>query len=435
MQVSRRLPESVRHFLQHTVIKNALSLYIVQFASYLPPLISLPYLTRVLGPDKFGLVTFGQSFILYFVTITEYGFALTATRLIAIHRDNREEVSRIFSAVMTAKAILTALGLCIMLGVVFAWPTLRVNWRLFLVSFLAVIGNFLFPVWLFQGLQKMQHIAMRDLAAKLIALLALFALVRRQSDYLIAAGLQSGGMVLAGLAGLIAVPLLLGVHFRWPGWGAVREVFRAGAPVFFSNVALAMHGATNVVIVGLMAPNREIAYFGGAQRLMSALGALVAPIVTAIYPHVSHKAAHAEEEAIRFVRKYALPMAAPFFLAGIVLFSSAPLVVRIILGKAFGPSVLVLRIMAFCPFTLSLSNSFSTHYMLACGYERAWMRIVVISVVVNFAVLIPLLYLVRGSLAVAITSTALDVFTLTLYWRFFQRHAALRMKSIERAVE
>ena len=124
-------------------------LYAVQIGSYVFPLIALPYLTRVLAPARFGLISFAQSFMWYFVTLTEYGFNLTATRQIAVHRDDPEAVSRVFSSVMLTKLILTVIGFAIMLVVVFATPKLRADWLLYVVSFLSVVGNFLFPVWFF----------------------------------------------------------------------------------------------------------------------------------------------------------------------------------------------------------------------------------------------------------------------------------------------
>src|SRR5678809_1376177 len=88
---------------RHPVAQNTLVLYAVQITGYLIPLITLPYLARILAPDKFGVVAFAQNVVWYFVILTDYGFNVTATREIAIHREDSERVSRIFSTVLTAK--------------------------------------------------------------------------------------------------------------------------------------------------------------------------------------------------------------------------------------------------------------------------------------------------------------------------------------------
>ena len=203
-----------RRLLQHTVVRNAALLYAVQFSGYVLPLITLPYLSRVLSTEMFGVIAFAQSFIWYFVPLTEYGFNVTATRAVAVARESPDEINRIFSAVMTAKALLTAAGFVIVSVVVALVPILRTHWRLYLVMFLMVIANMLFPLWLFQGMQKMQHVAVRDLASKLLSLAALFAFVHSDRDYLIAAGAQPMGLLLSGIAGLFSARRLLGVRFH-----------------------------------------------------------------------------------------------------------------------------------------------------------------------------------------------------------------------------
>ena len=144
----------LNRLLKHVALRNVLLLYLVQFSSYVMPVITLPYLSRVLSPEKFGLIAYAQAFMWYFITLTDYGFNLSATRQIAVHQEDTEEVSRIFSTVMVCKVLLTLLGLTILMTTVLAIPKLRPDWLLFLLAFLSVVGNCLFPLWLFQGLQK-----------------------------------------------------------------------------------------------------------------------------------------------------------------------------------------------------------------------------------------------------------------------------------------
>jgi PST family polysaccharide transporter len=324
------------------------------------PLISLPYLSRVLTTEKFGLVAFGQVFAWYFVILTEYGFNLTATREIAVRRGSPEQVSRVFSAVMIAKFLLTVGGFLIMSIVVAATPTLRPEWMLFLISFASVIGNLLFPLWLYQGLQKMEHVAIRDFAAKLVSVAAVFLFVHGDQDYLVAAGAQSGGFLLAGIAGLVTVPWKLRVRFRWPGTQAVRDELVRGWPTFLSLAASAFSVITNQFILGLKGPTSEVAYFSASNRLIAALRMMVNPLASAIYPHTSQKAARSEREVILFVRKYTIPLAAPFLVVGIALIAGAGFI-PLFLGERYRAAVPVLRIMALGPVLTSLMQIYSTY--------------------------------------------------------------------------
>jgi O-antigen/teichoic acid export membrane protein len=106
----------------------------------------------------------------------------------------------------------------------------------------------------------------------------------------------------------------------------------------------------------------------------------------------------------------------------VVLLAAAPAVV-LILGPRYGPTIPLLRIMAFSPFLLALSHCYSTYYMLAFGHEKQWARIIIASVFVNFALLIPLMNVLRPSIAVASAWIGLDVFLTCAYYVYYQRHS------------
>src|SRR3954469_1089656 len=169
----------VRSLSSNRLVKNAAALFVVQMSAFAAPLVVLPYLSRVLSTEHFGLIAFTTAFNYYFITLVEYGFNLSATRRIAIHRDDPQKISRIVASVYAAKFLLTLLGFVIMVGVVLATPKLRPNFALFCIGYMAVAGDLLFPLWLFQGLEKMENLVWRDLCSKFISLGLTFAFVHR----------------------------------------------------------------------------------------------------------------------------------------------------------------------------------------------------------------------------------------------------------------
>ena len=188
----------------HSVIaKNAGSLYLIQFANIILPLIYLPYLFRVLGPTGYGVVAFGQSLVGYFVIFVDYGFALSATRTISVNRDNVIAVSRTVFSVWIAKGLICIVGFIVLLLLVMTVPKLHEITLLLFILYGTVIGNVLFPIWLFQGMEKMVAISVINLIMRLIVGVGIFALVRRPEDYILYAGLTSISSIGAGLVGLV----------------------------------------------------------------------------------------------------------------------------------------------------------------------------------------------------------------------------------------
>jgi PST family polysaccharide transporter len=421
-----------RHLLRHRLVRNTAALLIVQMSGYIAPLLILPYLSRVLTKDHFGLIIFATSFNWYFITLVEYGFNLTATRRIAIYRDDPKKVSQIFSSVMAAKGLLTVFGFILMLAVVMATPKLRPNVALFCITYLATIGDLLFPQWLFQGLQRMENIVWRDVLAKLISLSMIFALVHRDTDYLWAAGVQAGSMLVAGLLGLCSVPFLTQARFVTPSVREALTALREGWPVFLSMAVLTLSSSTNIFILGLRSGPVEVAYYGASYRLIAAVRMLVSPVVTALYPHISHMASNSRENAILFLRKYALVLAAPFFAASVLLLAGASPVIRIIYGSKYVPAVGLLQLMSFSPFLLALQHAYSTFYMVAFGYEKQWSRLILQATILNFVILIPLIYTIWPPAALSITGIAVDVFMAATTYLFYRKTATLDAAEVSR---
>ena len=422
MKKVEELKAQARRLMQHRVVHNALLMYAVQFSSYLFPLLTLPYLSRVLSPEKFGLIAFAQMFVWYFVILTEYGFNLTATREVATSRDAPEKVNRIFSAVMSAKLILAGGGFLILLLVTQVVEKLRVDLDLYLVAFLGVMGSTLFPLWLYQGMEKMGQVAIRDFAAKGLSLIVLFLFVRGDEDYLLAAGAQSGSMLLSGLVGLWRVRGL-GVRFEMPEWAEIAGQFRKGWAPFAGLAAVSTAGITNIVALGFWSTPVEVAYYSGAQRIIIAFRSLVSPISSALYPYASQKAAKSERDSIAFVKRYAWILAAPFLASGLVMLVGGPVLLPAFLGEKYKESAAVLQIMSFVPALFAFSLIYSTYYMLACGYDKEWMRITAMVTVVNLVLMVVLLSTIRGSHAIAWTGLLTEALATLLYLRFYRKRS------------
>jgi polysaccharide transporter, PST family len=152
---------------------------------------------------------------------------------------------------------------------------------------------------------------------------------------------------------------------------------------------------------------------------------LVQPLVTALYPHISHMAVTSREGALAFLRKYALILSSPFLAASLVLFFAAWPIMHLLYGQRYDPATPLLRIMAPGVFLLALQHMYSTFYMLAFGYEKEWSRLIMLAAVVNFAVLIPLMYWIWPPEAVAISGLAVDVFLTVATYLFYRKSAAI----------
>ena len=160
-----------------TVAGNFMWLSALQVASYVFPLITMPYLARIIGVEGFGKIAFAAAIMIWIQTIADWGFNLTATRDVAQNRDNPQIVSKIFSNVLWARLCLTLVSFVVLLFLVLLIPKFKENSAIILVTFLMVPGHILFPDWFFQAVERMKYITILNLAMKLFFTLAVFIFI------------------------------------------------------------------------------------------------------------------------------------------------------------------------------------------------------------------------------------------------------------------
>jgi len=394
------------------LLENFLSLSVLQLANYILPFITLPYLVRVLGPEKYGLIAFAQAFIGYFQILTDYGFNLSATREISINRENKDKVSEIFSSVMIIKIFLFIFSLLIMSFIVFFFDKFREDRLIYYLTFGMVVGQTLFPVWFFQGMEKMKYITFLNVLAKLIFTIAIFVFVKEVSDYLYVPLLNSFGFIIAGLLAFLIVFKNFGVRFKVPSFKEIKHQLKEGWFIFISTVAISLYTISNTFILGLFTNNTIVGYYSAAEKLIKAIQGLLGPISQTIYPYVTKLMNESKEIAIRFIRKITLLIGVFSFALSLIVFIFANLIAEVILGSQYVESIIVLRILAFLPFIVGLSNIFGIQTMLPLNHKKEFSNILIFASAINITlafILVPLFKHIGISISVLLSEIFVTV--------------------------
>ena len=344
--------------------KNVLSLYVIQFANYIVPLIMVPYLVRVLGPAGYGAVAFAQGFMNYLVLFVEYGFSWSATRKISVLRENLVAVNRVALHVWAAKGLLSLAGLVVLGGLTFAVPKLWEVALLLVALYGLILGNVLFPTWLFQGMEQMVAISLINLGMKLSVLAGVFFLVRRPGDALLYASLLGGGSLLAGLTGAVVAFRMFGLRLTWVSAKEVWEVLKEGWVLFLSKASVSLYTAGNAFILGMLTNYTVVGYYSVAEKLAKAATALIEPVAQAAYPAFAKKAAESRPQALMWARKGLILQGTIGALLTLSLWFGAPILVGHLFGKAYANSVPILRILSLFPLLIAVGSSIGRFVML-----------------------------------------------------------------------
>ncbi|MGB5966195.1 MAG: oligosaccharide flippase family protein [Sulfurimonadaceae bacterium] len=269
------------------LLSNFFSLSLIKISSMILPLVTLPYLVSVLGIENFGLISFVLSIIMYFDIFVSFGFELSATRQISVNRDNIEKVSEIFSSVMVIKFLFLMISFLLLSLIILLFDNIRTHAALYYVTFGVVVGNALFPIWFFQGIERMKYITYFTLSTKVFFTLFVFIVVHEQNDYIYVPLLTSIGAIVGGVISIWVVLKYFSVQFFWPSKEVVNSYIIDSYQFFLSRVANQGGEYYAITMIGIYFGNTVVGYYSMIDKLLMAFTSLGGLVAQTIYPYMT----------------------------------------------------------------------------------------------------------------------------------------------------
>lgn len=412
------------------LMENIFSMLTLRGLEYVLSFLLVPYMLRTLGPANYGAIVFMQSIVSYFNLFIDFGFNLTAPRDLA--QSEKNAIPSIFSAYIWAKIILwLGVSVIFILGIVIIryFTGYDFDFILFVAVYTSVLGNVLFPIWFFQGIQQMRYITIINLIGRFFTIGCIFILVKSSADYVKAAFFLSCTPLLAGVLSV----LFIAAHFpgilQKPDFDKIRDVIYRSRQIFISNLAVNLYTGTDIVILGILTNNTIVGYYSGADKLIACVKRGIWAINEAIYPYISRKFQESYEKAVIFLKKQFMVYTCLGILGGLCILFLSPYVVPWLLGDKYIPSIVPLQILSFVPFIVSISNIFGYETMLPLGMENAYSRILLAASVLNLIIIGPLIYFYSAngvSIAVVITE-----FFVTLLMAIILRQKNILLRSVD----
>jgi polysaccharide transporter, PST family len=406
--------------LKHPVAQNALSLFTVQIARYILPIITIPYLARILGPEALGLVVFTQVSAQWFEMLLDYGFNLSATREIARHRDNEKQVVEIVSGVMGASVFLLVLSGLVAIVMGLNIPLFKQHSDYLIWAWLMGIFQGLSPLWYFQGMERMRSPVMIDLGVRIASTICTFLLIKTIGDAWKVLALQAISAFF--VYGLMLIGMYRNIPWKHPCFNSSFTTLRMSWNMFLFRSSVSLFTTANTFIIGLFLPVKEIAFFGEAQRLTRTIGSLANPITQAVFPRVSYLISIDLKKAAKLVVINIILMSIGSCCLSVILVVSSPLIVSILFGDKFSSAIPLLQFLVILLPFMSLNYVLGIQWMLPLNLEHIFNKIVMIAGLCHLLIS-PLLTQQFGSKGMAATVVFTEAFvTSAIYIYLWQKH-------------
>lgn len=378
---------------------------ILTMSSFIFPLISFPYVSRILLPEGTGKVSFATSLIAYFMMFAQLGIPTYGVRACAKVRDDRIKLTKTAQELLIINLVMTAISYTALFLALAFVPRLRSERQLYLLVSLSILFNSLGMEWLYKALEQYTYITVRSIVFKLVALIAMFFLIHGKQDYVLYGGITIFASSASGLLNFIHARRF--ISLRPVGGWHFRPHLKAVAVFFAMACASTVYTNLDTVMLGFMTGDETVGYYNAAVRIKSILVSIVTSLGTVLLPRASYYVERGQmdrfrqitHKALRFVFLAALPMTVYFTLfarQGIFLLS----------GENYAGSIAPMQWIMPTLLFIGLSNVLGIQILVPLGREKVVLWSIIAGAVVDVALNLTLIPRFGAAGAAAATSVA-----------------------------
>lgn len=350
--------------------RNVIIMVMTFAGNYLASFATFPYLTRVLGPDQFGMLAYAMAMATYATLLTEWGFNLGGPKAVVECKGDARSINALIRSIAGAKACLCAISFVALAVLISFDKHIAASASVMFWSWLGVVANVFTLYWLFQGMERFHLIAAMVIVNRVVTLPLTFLFVHGPGDVAIAAAIQSAGPLVAALFS-VAIALRFGV-LRWPAVSvrAVVQRLKDGADMFVSTASVSLFGVANTVILASFSGTYQVGLYAAADKIRTVGNMVPAQLAAVLYPRITSTLKTDPKAAARLtlIGAAVTVLISIGGVACISLFSD--IAIRIVLGTQYGGASKVLVVLCCSTLFGNLAYFLGLQVLVPFGESR-----------------------------------------------------------------
>lgn len=376
---------------QKSLINNVIFNFIYTSLNLFYPLIIAPYVSRTLGASNLGKVNFASAIVNWFILFAVFGSATYGMREIAKVRDNKDQLNKVFSEILTINVITSSIATILYVIFIFNVDQIKVELPLFLIMSFSIILNMLSIDWFFQGIEEYRYITIRNAIIKLVSLLFIYLFVQERGHYLIYGLISVLGTSLNGVLNFAYSRKFINLQFK--NINPFRHL--KNLTVFFIHTLIVnLYTNFDQVLLGFLTDTKSVAFLNRSKAIISVSISFATAISNATLSRSTYYNQNDKNKfktLLELVPNYILWITIPITIGCICL---SPNIMYLLGGYEFLEASKLLQIMAVSIIFIPLATYFQNQVIIATGHERIGLYCSIISSIVSLSlnfVLIPIL--------------------------------------------
>lgn len=364
-----------------SITKNYMYNLIYQVLVLISPLITIPYISRVLGAENIGIYSYTLSITAYFILFGALGMSLYAQREIAYNQDNPPKYSLIFWEMVLLRIITMSISILIYYFTIIKYGTYQLYYKILILE---ILGNCIDITWFFQGLEEFKKIVKRNIIIKLISITCTFALVKTSNDLVIYFIIYVLTLLIGNLSLWLYLPKFL-VRIDIRKINILRHL-KQTISLFVPQVAVQVYTILDKTMVGTIVQEKaEVGYYDQSQKIIKIALSVVTSLGTVMLPRIANNYIKNEKEAVRVYMEKSFNLI--FLLSFPMMFGVLAVsgrFVPVFFGQGYDRVIILMNIISPIFILIGLSNVIGAQYLLPTKRQKEYTISVVSGAILNF---------------------------------------------------
>ena len=404
---------SIEKIFKSKLVSNGIWLFVLQVFNTVVPMVTLPYVTRVLGASGYGDFSLALNWILYFQVLVEYGFGYWGARKVAVA--GKEEIQDTFSQIFTARIFLAILSFGTMVVVYLLSGKPTSHFVCMAILFCMVIGVAMQLTWLFQGMQNMKFITIVNAISRLVSVVLIFIFVTRENDVYLYCFLYTVTFLLSGIFGLVVAKRQYGVCIKICQFSSALKAIRESWPLFISQAMSKILSGFGITVLGACATSSAIGIYSAVYKIPYTVILFFNPISQALYPDISVQFGISPKAGIERVKKIAR-IILPFFgmLEMILILANKP-IVQLLFGTEYSASSTLLIPLTLWTLFSIVNNFLGIQILVGSEHQKEYSNAFLISAITSIILNI-LMGKFAGTFGIAYATLLSEIVLTAILW-------------------
>lgn len=255
-------------FYKHKIIiNNFFHFTLLRAFNIVTKFLLVAYLVRILGENTYGLLTWSESILQYFIIIINFGFNIYGAKYIIKYKDQKPHLDNIISSIYIIKSFFLLISF-LTLFLIFSSNVLNANYNILFLLLISAVGDMLFPIWYFQGIQKLDSITKIVAISKFLLLLGVFIFVKSSQDLYVYIYLFSGCQILMGILGFFLLRKHSSFSFIVPNIKTIKKIFSKAKLYFLGNLSMLVFNALTIFLIGVYVSLEKVTGFDISLKIV-----------------------------------------------------------------------------------------------------------------------------------------------------------------------